>query len=199
MEKNTATKEEIRKQFLEIRAGMERTDRETAGRLIADRLMHEPFYENARRIYCYAAFRDEAQTAGILEESLKRGKMVALPRVTGRRSMEFFYIKSMADLLPGKWNIPEPGTWCERAPVPDEESLVILPGAAFGRDGSRIGYGGGFYDVYLEGNTKCVKAALAFDRQCTKELPADIFDVRVDYIITEKELITCVQDCPQTR
>lgn len=193
------TKEEIRKYALKIRAGIEKEERGAAEKAIAERLMKESFYRNARCIYCYASFRDEVETSGIIEEALKQGKKVALPRVSGRRKMAFYFIKSMADLSPGTWNIPEPGPWCAKAPLPDEKTLVILPGAAFDRSGARIGYGGGFYDAYLEGNNKCRKAALAFGLQCMDMIPADEHDVRADIIITEKELIVCSQDYPETR
>lgn len=193
------TKEAIRKYALKIRADIGNAERRAAEQSIEKRLMEAPFYENARCIYCYASFRDEVGTSGIITESLKRGKKVAVPRVIGRRKMDFFFIRSRADLGPGTWNIPEPGPWCEKAPMPDEKTLVILPGAAFDRSGSRIGYGGGFYDTYLEGNDKCRKAALAFEAQCMEKIPAGRHDVRAEFIITEKELIICSLDYQETR
>ncbi len=193
------TKEEIRERAFAVRAGMGKEERKAAEQAVMERLLREEIYENARRIYCYASFRDEVGTAGIIEESLRRGKKVAVPRIVGRRRMEFFFIKSRADLRPGAWNIPEPGPWCAKAPLPDEETLVILPGAAFDRSGARIGYGGGFYDAYLAGNDRCRKAALAFDTQCMEQIPVDEYDVRAEMIITEKELIKCSQDYPETR
>lgn len=199
MVRNMGTKEDIRKQILAVRAGISKAERRAAEAAIAERLMQTDFYKNARCIYCYASFRDEAGTAQIIEGSLRQGKRVAAPRVVGRRGMQFFFIKSRADLRPGAWNIPEPGPWCAKAPLPDEETLVILPGAAFDRSGARIGYGGGFYDTYLYGNGRCTKAALAFDAQCVEKIPAEAHDVRADYIITEKELIRCCQDYPETR
>ena len=187
------TKEEIRQYALKIRKGLKKAERSAAEQAVTERLLTDPVYKNARCIYCYASFRDEVGTSVIIEESLRQGKKVAAPRIAGRRRMEFFFIKSRADLRPGAWNIPEPGPWCAKAPLPDEKTLVILPGAAFDRSGTRIGYGGGFYDVYLEGNDKCRKAALAFDVQCMDKIPADEHDVRAEIIITEKELITCSQ------
>lgn len=199
METGMETKEEIRNHILKIRSEIGKAERRAAAQEITERLIREDFYKNARFIYCYASFRDEVGTTGIIEESLRQGKRVAAPRVVGRRRMEFFFIKSRADLRPGTWNIPEPGPWCSKAPLPDEKTLVILPGAAFDRSGARIGYGGGFYDTYLDGNDRCVKAALAFDVQCVEKVPAEEHDVRAEYIITEKELIRCCQDYPEIR
>ncbi len=113
--------------------------------------------------------------------------------------MEFCLIKSLADLRPGFLSIPEPGPWCKKAAPPHEETLVILPGTAFDRRGGRIGYGGGYYDAYLEGKDRCRKAALAFHAQISENVPADSHDVRADIIVTEEEIIRCTQDCPETR
>ena len=113
--------------------------------------------------------------------------------------MEFCLIRSLADLCPGFLSIPEPEPWCEKAAPPSEETLVILPGTAFDRDGGRTGYGGGYYDAYLEGKEKCRKAALAFHAQIAEKVPADSHDIRVDIIVTEEEIIRCTQDCPETR
>ena len=105
----------------------------------------------------------------------------------------------MADLSPGYKGIPEPGPWCRKAPVPFEETLVIVPGIAFDRSGGRIGYGGGYYDTYLAGKTKCIKAAAAYSMQITEQIPTEPSDVKMDLIITEKELIVCSQDCREIR
>ncbi len=197
--KNLEAKAEIRERALKDRAKIPKADREAAEHAILERLVREDFYADACCVYCYSSFRDEVATTGIIEESLKRGKKAAVPKVIGRRRMEFFFIKSREDLRPGTWDIPEPGPWCAKAPLPDERTLVILPGAAFDRTGARIGYGGGFYDTYLKGNDRCRKAALAFDVQCQEKIPVEAHDVRADFIITEKELIICSQDYPETR
>lgn len=199
MEKSTETKADIRARALKLRAEIGQTERRKAEQEIKERLIGASFYEEAHCIYCYASFRDEVGTRAIIEESLKQGKKVAVPRVIGRRKMAFFFIKSMADLRPGAWSIPEPGPWCKKAPLPGSDTLVILPGAAFDRSGARVGYGGGFYDLYLAGNEECRRVALAFSVQCAGEIPKDVHDVCVEMIITEKELIRCSQDYPETR
>lgn len=199
MEKSTETKKEIRKRLLKLRASISAQERGEAEEKILKRLTEAPFYQKAESIYCYVSFRDEVDTTCVIEKSLRLGKKVAVPRVTGRRTMEFFYITDMNDLHPGAWSIPEPGVWCVRAPKPDEHALVILPGTAFDRTGRRIGYGGGYYDTYLAGNVRCRKAALAFSMQCIEWIPSEEHDIRAEFIITEKELIRCWQDYQEIR
>lgn len=179
---------------------MTEEDRISAQQKISERLLASRPYERAEDIYCYASFGDEADTFCIMEEALRCGKKVAVPKVLGKRKMEFYYIRSTADLSPGFASIPEPADWCEKAPVPGEDSLVIVPGTAFDRQGRRIGYGGGYYDAFLAGCPRCRRAALAFDVQCSEEpIPAEPHDIRVEAVITEKELIRCTQDFPEIR
>ena len=179
--------------------GMAEEEMERAGEGVTDRILSSRSYEDVRFLYCYVSYGSEVDTRRLIEESLKRGKRVAVPRVRGRYRMDFCFIRSMADLSPGYKGIPEPGPWCRKAPVPFEETLVIVPGIAFDRSGGRIGYGGGYYDTYLAGKTKCIKAAAAYSMQITEQIPTEPSDVKMDLIITEKELIVCSQDCREIR
>lgn len=197
--RNTETKKDIREKYRKIRQEIPEDQRKAAEEKITENLLSLPEYEEARFIYCYVSIDDEADTRRIIAESLRRGKKVAAPRVRGKQRMEFCLIKSLADLRPGFLSIQEPGPWCKKAAPPYEETLVILPGTAFDRRGGRIGYGGGYYDAYLEGKDRCRKAALAFHAQISENVPADSHDVRADIIVTEEEIIRCTQDCPETR
>lgn len=193
------TKKEIREQYRRIREALPPEKRKSADEMIAKRLFDCAFYQNARFIYCYASLKDEAGTNMIIEEALRNGKRVALPRVRGKRRMEFCFIKSPADLKPGFMGIKEPGPWCPKAPAPFKDSVVVMPGIAFDRNGTRAGYGGGYYDTYLEGHAECIKAALAYSVQIAPEIPAAPADIKVDMIVTEKELIICSQDFREIR
>lgn len=197
--KSTETKEEIREKYRKIRAQIPSETRKHADSQIAERLFNRPEYRDARIIYCYMSFKDEADTASIIDESLRLGKQVALPRVTGKRKMEFFFISGQKDLVTGFMGIKEPAGYCLEASAPSEDALVLLPGLAFDRSGARLGYGGGFYDTYLAKHAGCKKAALAYSAQIAPEIPTEPVDVKTDMIITEKELIICSQDFREIR
>ena len=113
------------------------------------------------------------------------------------------YLKLMetmyAYMKPGFMGIKEPGPWCPKAPAPFKDSVVVMPGIAFDRNGTRAGYGGGYYDTYLEGHAECIKAALAYSVQIAPEIPAAPADIKVDMIVTEKELIICSQNFREIR
>ncbi len=176
-------------------------------RALYDREIHRlaavhPLFQNAREIYCYASFRDEVSTAGLMELAWQNGKKVAVPRVTEGMRMEFYYIESLTELRPGYQGIPEPEAkraWKAQLPQAEDREadgglqnkgagdiLVILPGAAFDRSGNRIGYGKGFYDRYLQRFPRCSRMGLAYSVQCVEEIPAQEWDIRAEAVITEK-------------
>ena len=64
-----------------------------------------------------------------------------------------------------------------------------MPGVAFDEERHRIGYGGGFYDRFLEAHPKLSRVALAFEFQVKKEVPYETFDICPEKIVTEKRVI----------
>mgnify|MGYP000201497045 FL=1 len=103
--------------------------------------------------------------------------------------MEFFEITGFSDLEPGYFGILEPREGCRRACCP--ESVILVPGAAFSRNGKRLGRGGGFYDRFLEREPKHKKIAAAYEYQMMETLPSEVHDVPVDMVVTEKECYIC--------
>ena len=86
-------------------------------------------------MYAYTSVRGEASTEYLIDELLKRGCRVALPRVFGRE-MRFFYVTDRCQLVTGAYGIPEPADGCQEADAP--KALVITPGVGFSKDGNRI-------------------------------------------------------------
>ena len=185
---------EIRRIKLKERAALPPGIRQHAEAGIAQRLFSCALYQAAREIFCYASYGSEADTSRIIAESLRLGKRTAVPKVTGERRMEFYYISSMEELSHGYRGIPEPEGRAGTEAVPAKDALIILPGAAFDRMGNRLGYGGGFYDTYLASHPQAGRAAIAFSVQIAERIPSGPYDIRPDIIFTEKEMIQCIQD-----
>ena len=98
-------------------------------------------YKAARTIYGYLPYNQEVRTIPMLEQALKDGKKVAVPKVYGDE-MKFLYLDDLTKVEKGYAGIPEP---IADEPVADDETaLVLMPGLAFDPQGHRIGYGGGF-------------------------------------------------------
>ncbi|MDL2311041.1 5-formyltetrahydrofolate cyclo-ligase, partial [Peptostreptococcaceae bacterium OttesenSCG-928-C18] len=123
---------------------------------------------------------------------LKNCKNLYVPYIdTKENSMKLSLIKDLNnDLEPGYYSIPEPKENL-RTPVDNDIiDLVITPGVAFTKDKYRMGYGGGFYDRFFANLKKPpLKIALAYDFQIVDELPSEDYDIPVNIIITENQVI----------
>ena len=95
---------------------------------------------------------------------------------------------SFDELEPGYYGILTPKKEFIRYIDPKEIDLIIVPGAAFDRQGYRVGFGGGYYDRFLT-DLNCMKISIAFGLQIVDKVPREGHDLPVDMIITEKETI----------
>ena len=149
-------------------------------RKIADHILRSDFFTNVSTIMCYASVRGEVDTFYLMERILESGKVLALP-VTVKKEMTFYRVKSLDELIPGYMGIAEP----ERTQMvlPDEHTLMIMPGVAFDKKCHRAGYGAGCYDRYLEDKCDFVKIAPAFEFQIFDEIENDGYDICPDAVI----------------
>lgn len=142
-----------------------------------------PEYEQAGTLFCFVGTSGEIDTAPILEDALRKGKRVGVPKCTARGIMEVREIWSLGDLEAGKYGILEPG---KDAPViqPEEINLAIVPCMSCSHDGRRLGYGGGYYDRYLV-RTRAVKAVICRERIMRADIPVELHDQLMDMVISE--------------
>ncbi len=139
-----------------------------------------PAYRNAKTIYGYMSYNQEVRTLSILEQALRDGKRVAIPKCYGA-DMRFIYIEDLTQVEKSSCGIPEP---ISDGPVAnDETALVLMPGLAFDPQGHRIGYGGGFYDKFLAAEPNHPTVALCFDFQVLPRLDTEEFDIPVDQVL----------------
>lgn len=185
------SKTQMRREYLEIRNRLSKEDRQKDSRRIQGFLEELPQYDNCQWLFCYVSYRSEVETRELLCRALQQKKKVAVPKVMDHDGhMEFYQIHSLSDLLSGYQGILEPDSQkCKLVHPGGQEILMLLPGAAFDMAGGRVGYGGGYYDRYLNTYRKecgnLVKFALAYECQISKKIVTEPFDVRVDGIVTE--------------
>lgn len=179
------SKEEIRKVIRGYRMSLSEEIAVMKSITISEKLLQMEVYKKATSVYCYIDFQNEVKTRPIIRRALGDGKKVAIPRVENGQ-MEFYYFEGYDCLQPGTYGVLEPvgGILAE-----DTDALLIMPGVAFDRENHRIGYGGGYYDRYLERPNQHFKIALAYQFQIFQQIPSETFDIQPDLILTEK----CVQ------
>ena len=98
--------------------------------------------------------------------------------------MDFFNWSSKDPLSVNKFGIPEPVSNKKVHP-----NILLVPLVAFDKNNNRIGYGGGFYDRYInkiKKYKKIITIGLAFSFQKVSNIPINEYDIKLDFIVTEK-------------
>ena len=123
----------------------------------------------------------------ILNYFYKKGSTISLPKIKKKSQMEFYEWYKNDLLVINNYGIPEPVI--TNIVYPD---ILFVPLVAFDEELNRLGYGGGFYDRYIQKISKIkkiVKVGLAFSFQKLKNIPTSKHDKKLDIIITEKDII----------
>ena len=173
-------KKALRQKIREQKRAMTPAQIEEASRKLAEQFLATEAYRNAQTVYGYLPYNQEVRTVPLLERALADGKRVAVPKVYDDE-MRFIYLTDLAQVETGYAGISEP---IADGPVADDPTaLVLMPGLAFDREGHRIGYGGGFYDKFLNAEPGHPTIALCYAFQMVEELPTEEFDVPVDLVL----------------
>jgi 5,10-methenyltetrahydrofolate synthetase len=161
-------------------------------RLIQTKTIELPQYRAASSVSLYCAVGKEVETRAIMAHAFRHGKKVFCPKFSQAGSAFFVQLNSDAGLIEGGFGVPEPAGE-DRLSAPDCENLiVIVPGVLFDGLGNRLGRGGGWYDrALLWLGNRGVFVGLAYDCQVVDRLPAQIWDQKVHYVITESKVIDC--------
>lgn len=163
-------------------------------------------YRKAETVLVFVSMDQEVDTKRIIAKALADGKKAAVPRIiNGTNEMDFCYLDSgrfpEQQLEPGAYGIPEPDESAEKVDVLKfpAETVIVVPGLAFSKDGCRLGRGRGFYDRYISHvkaagkNQPVALVGLCFDCQIVESVPHDALDMRVSHIASESGLIVISQ------
>lgn len=183
-------KKEIRKKIFKARKEHEDAWIQEKSCKITETLTQLPEYRNADRIMAYADYNHEVITRYIIEQAWKDGKEVAVPKVFGK-DMIFYRLTDFSQLEAGYFGIPEPRE--DGQVVSWEEAMMVMPGVAFDVNCNRVGYGGGFYDRFLEKHPKIQRVAVGFSFQMLPEVPTEPTDIRPQVIVTEEQVYRDIQ------
>ena len=184
-------KKALRREIGAKKRAMSAEEIERASARLAEKFFQTELYRQAKAIYGYLSYNQEVRTEPILRRAQADGKRVAVPKVYGDE-MRFLWLDDLKQVAPGAYGIPEP---IADGPVAmDETALVLMPGLAFDPEGHRLGYGGGFYDRYLEKHPKLKRVAVAFEFQMMPEVPTEPTDICPHIVVTEESVYTLDAD-----
>ena len=173
-------KKELRSQIRQRKRAMTDVEILEKSRRLMELFCASEAYRKADAIYGYLPYNQEVRTTPMLQQALDAGKRVAVPKIFGDE-MKFIWLEDLSQVAPGYSKIPEP---IVDGPIADDpNALVLMPGMAFDAAGHRIGYGGGFYDRFLEQEPNHPTLALCYDFQMLPHLETEEHDIPVDTVL----------------
>lgn len=187
----TMSKDDVRAMLRQRGQSFDAAERIAASEMACARLLGTPWFASARNVMLYAAMDSELDVALVARECRRTGRMVALPAVdwaagtmTARRVDDWGSV-----LVAGKHGVREPRGDTPLVEVEDLD-LIIVPGLGFGRDRTRLGRGGGFYDRFLSGESiRAARVGIGFSWQVLATVPTTDSDVTLDGVVTDRDVI----------
>ncbi len=187
----------LRKKILAQRDALSRAEIRKRSTSAIQRLEKLDTFRQSHCPLFFISFRSEIDTHELIKARLAASLPVLVPKsIIPDRRLEIFRIHHWeSDIESGAYGILEPRPdMAEKIVNPDIIDTVLVPGSVFDRHCGRYGYGGGFYDRFLQRETPdAVRIGLAFNFQVMEHIPLKPHDQRMDIIVTDSEIITCGQ------
>ena len=186
---------------VETRDSIDEESRQQKSEEIAKKILEADWFKEADIVLSYHAFRSEVEVDALNRAVLTQGKKLYLPKTyVKEKQIRFFEITDLSKLKRGYQKIweptgEEPEFSFETVKEEQKKVLMIMPGTAYDARGYRMGYGGGYYDRYLnahEAEWKMIDfmtVFAAFSEQKMILIPGERCDVKPDVIVTEKEIM----------
>jgi 5-formyltetrahydrofolate cyclo-ligase len=183
-------KNDIRKRIIGLRNAMPREEIEAASLKITKTLKGMDEILRASTVMVYLSFGSEVLTDDLVRWGWGEGKRIVVPFCSPEsREMTACRIDGFDELEKGHYGIRAPKAGRLRPVSRGEIDVIIVPAVAFDRLGYRVGYGGGYYDRFLPAAPQAAKIGAAFACQIIEEIPVEPYDITMDCIVTEEEIL----------
>ena len=176
------TKDELRRKMKNLRR--EFLKKEDASDIIQEKILSMEVFLKSSCVCIYSSAFGEVNTNRLIEKAVSMKKKILMPRSNEDNTLSL--VRYNGKFREGLFGIKEP----DSSDLADyaEPDLIIVPGLAFARDGHRLGFGKGYYDRLLE-KSNGYKIGICYSFQLMDKVPTESFDVPLDAIVTEKEVI----------
>lgn len=178
------TKSEIRKSLKGKRNSLSFESVKSKSQLVKDNLFKLDIFNNDN-FFVYLSFQNEVQTAEILSNLFKLKKHIFVPKISGKE-MEMVCLDGKTTFQKNKFGIFEPIGKAQKI----NDFVAIMPCVAVDEKGNRIGFGGGYYDRFLNGKN-VLKIVLCYDFQVVENFEPEKNDIPANIIVTDKRIIFC--------
>ena len=119
------------------------------------------------------------------ESLFLKSQRIAVPHIIDEENMKFFEV-GIDEVINQELDLSLTDA---QQKLPCEPNLLLVPGLAFDKELNRLGRGRGYYDRYLK-SFEGIKVGICFEKQIIETIPTEAFDMKLDYLITEKNIYT---------
>lgn len=186
-------KKDFRKNIINLRKQQTKDFIDLNSNIITDTLLSMACIREATNIMLYLDFNNEVQTSSLIKKLLSLNKIVSSPitLVDSKQLIPHQILDLDTNINIGAYGIREPNkNVCPLVNVSDID-IVIVPAVAYDINRYRLGYGGGFYDRFLNTlKSDALTIGIAFDFQVFSDIPKESHDAQLDYLVTETQLLS---------
>ncbi|MBQ8688028.1 MAG: 5-formyltetrahydrofolate cyclo-ligase [Ruminococcus sp.] len=181
----TAAKKALRREMQQRRKAIPPQEKAALDSAMQEQFFASELYRKAELLLTFLSVGEEPDTRAILRRAWADGKVTAVPKCLSGHRMQFYVIKDFSDCVPGMYDIPEPKDTCPEVRLTGGNVVCLVPGLAFDRKGARLGYGGGYYDRFLQKHPFICAVGYGAERFVVDAVPEEDTDQRLWGLITE--------------
>ncbi|MBQ8824377.1 MAG: 5-formyltetrahydrofolate cyclo-ligase [Ruminococcus sp.] len=179
-------KKHLRKKFKNIRNTTPKIEKHYMDKYLENLFISSDEYKNCDIILTYVSYGSEADTINIIKTALEQGKIVGVPKCLPDNKMQFYKIHDLSELEKGAYGIPEPPDSCEIINLNEERNkniVCLVPGLSFDEHGNRLGYGGGYYDRFIQEHPDIITIGICSSHCFSEHIPTEPTDMKVKIVI----------------
>lgn len=184
-------KKDFRKKVIEYRRSKDDDFISKNSQAITEKLLSMDCIRNSNTIMLYLDFNNEVKTDLLISKLISLGKTIAAPvTIKDEKKLIPFKITNLKDGISiGAYGIREPKQDPYNELNVEDLDVIIVPAVAYDKECYRLGYGGGFYDRFIQRlRDDAITIGIAFDLQVFDSIPKESHDAQLNYIITENNI-----------
>ena len=181
-------KKDFRKQVIESRKNKDSEFISINSQIITEKLLSMDCLQQANTVMLYLDFNNEVKTDQLITKLISLRKTVASPVTIKdeRKLIPYEIINLKEGINLGAYGIREPNKDLSNEIDVKNIDVLIVPAVAYDKNCYRLGYGGGYYDRFIERlRDDAITIGIAFDLQLFDSIPKEEHDAQLNYIITE--------------
>ncbi len=163
--------------------------RDGAAQRVRDNFLKSVHLQKGALISGYVPMKSEMSPLPLFDALIELGFTVLMPRVIPNHTLlEFRTWDRKTPMIRSIYGIEEPDPAHSSVSIPD---IFLMPLLAFDKEGTRLGYGAGYYDQtfgQMKGKLKFQAVGIAYEQQCYETVPREMHDYPLDMCVTDEKV-----------